>query len=190
MSDSNIFNQEEEQKASQAIEDNRDRSSDVSNAAQKSPQTPQSGPVEKEKPVKDQVKEDIAHHRNALHYGPTDPDARFWGILATSRRNRSLSRVSRRLRRSECERNRTAKSDISCRRQNENNNRLSDVSSRDKFGEASFRAEPLHSPESDITPTSLLHNTVTIVEVYELLLASCAKILARFRAKLKKERTI
>ncbi|KAF7884761.1 uncharacterized protein EAF02_005097 [Botrytis sinoallii] len=189
MSDSNIFNQEEEQKASQAIEDNRDRSSDVSNAAQKSPQTPQSGPVEKEKPVKDQLKEDIAH-RMPYTTGPLIQMHDFGVYLPTSRHNRSLNRVSRRLRRSERERNRTAKSDISCRQQNEKNNGLSDVSSRDKFGEASFRAEPRHSPESDITPTPFLHNTVTIVEVYELLLASRAKILARFRAKLKKERTI
>ncbi|KAF7936386.1 uncharacterized protein EAE98_002605 [Botrytis deweyae] len=188
MSDSNIFNQEEEQKASQAIEDKRDVSSDVSNAAQKSPD-PSVWPRRKGEASERSAKRGY-RAPNALHYGPADPDARFWGILATSRRNRSLNRVSRRLRRSECERNRTAKSDISCRRQNEKNNGLSDVSSRDKFGEASFRAEPLHSPESDITPTPLLHNAVTIVEVYELLLASCAKILARFRAKLKKEKTV
>ncbi|TGO45358.1 hypothetical protein BCON_0400g00080 [Botryotinia convoluta] len=137
MSDSNISNHKEKQKASQAIEDNRDRSSDLSNAAQKLPQTPQSVPVEKEKPAKDQLKEDIAHH------------------------------------------NEIRKSNTS-----------SNVSSRDKFGKVGFGSEPLHSPESNIAPTTSRQNAVTIVEVYELLLASCARILSRFRAKHRKKRTI
>lgn len=68
--------------------------------------------------------------------------------------------------------------------------RLSKVCSRDKFGKAGFGAEPAHPPESGITPTPSRYNAVTIVGVYELLLASCAKLLAKFRAKHRKERTV
>lgn len=41
--------------------------------------------------------------RTALYYGPSDPNARFWGTIATSRRNRSVNRVSKKLQKSECE---------------------------------------------------------------------------------------
>lgn len=43
--------------------------------------------------------------RSALIYGPENPNARFWAIRATSRRNRSLNRVSKKLEKPECARN-------------------------------------------------------------------------------------
>ncbi|KAM0180907.1 hypothetical protein ACHAPC_007442 [Botrytis cinerea] len=105
MSDTNDFNIEEEQKASQAVKTDTDSCSNASNADQKSPQTTQSGAVDKEKLAKDQLEKDIAHYRSALIYGPENPNARFWAIRATSRRNRSLNRVSKKLEKSECARN-------------------------------------------------------------------------------------
>ncbi|TGO23757.1 hypothetical protein BPAE_0122g00130 [Botrytis paeoniae] len=151
MTDSNFSNPKEEQTASGAVGNNKDRCSDAANAPQKSPQTPQSGPVEKEKPAKVRLEEDIAHHRSALYYGPDDPNARFWGILATSHRNRSVNRA-------ELE---TYLTENEMRKRNT----LSNVSSGERLGKASFGADSLHLPEPDIRPTSFRHNSVTIMEV-------------------------
>ncbi|KAF7951828.1 hypothetical protein EAE96_007126 [Botrytis aclada] len=130
MSDSNISTHNEEQKASQTIESTKDCSSDVSNnAAQNSPLTPQSDQIKKEKSEKDQLEKDIAHHRSALYYGPPDLDARFWGIIATSRRNRSVNRVNKEIRKP---------------------NMLSNVGSGEEFGKASAGAKLFHLPEPDI----------------------------------------
>ncbi|KAF5867632.1 uncharacterized protein Bfra_010607 [Botrytis fragariae] len=191
MTDSNISNDNTEPRASQGVENDKKRVSGASNAPQESPQTPQSGPIEKEKPAKDRLEEDIAHHRSALYYGPDDPNARFWGILATSRRNRSVNRVSENLQRSECASNQKAESETHLTdNEMRKRNTLSNVSSGEKLGKVGFGAEPLHSPESNIAPKVSRHNAVTIVEVYELLLASCARVLSRFRAKQRKNRTI
>ncbi|KAF7950681.1 uncharacterized protein EAE97_002233 [Botrytis byssoidea] len=189
MADSNMQNVKTEPTASQAVKNDNKTGSVASNAHQISPQTSQSGPIEKEKPAKDQLQENIAHHRSALYYGPPDPNARFWGIIATSRRNRSVNRVSRKLQRSKCERKR--KAELGTRfvdNEMRKANGLGDVCSRGKFGEPGYGSEPSNPAESDITPTSSRYNAGTVVEVYELLLASCAKVLARFRAKRRKER--
>ncbi|KAF7895961.1 hypothetical protein EAF00_005976 [Botryotinia globosa] len=191
MADSNMQNVKMKPTASQAVTNDDKTGSVASNTPQISPQTSQSGPVEKEKPAKDQLEENIAHHRTSLYYGPPDPNARFWGIIATSRRNRSVNRVSRKLQRSKYERNRKAESgtrfvDNEIRKTNE----FGDVCLRDKFGKSGFGAETASSTESDTTPIPSHYNAVTIVEVYELLLASCAKVLARFRSKRRKERTM
>ncbi|TGO38840.1 hypothetical protein BHYA_0066g00280 [Botrytis hyacinthi] len=100
MADSNMTNVKTEPTASLAVKNDNKTGSITSNALQISPQTPQSDPFEKKKPAKDQLEENIAHHRTALYYGPPDPNARFWGIIATSRRNRSVNRVSGKLQRS------------------------------------------------------------------------------------------
>ncbi|KAF7886608.1 uncharacterized protein EAF01_011286 [Botrytis porri] len=191
MADSNMPSDKTEPAASHYLENDKNSGSDVSNVAQKSPQTPQSGPSETAKPAENRLAEEISHHRNALYYGPPDPDARFWGIIATSRRNRSVNRVSQKLQWSKFARNQKAKlENLFADNQIREPKVLSDVSSRDEVGKVSFEAEPVHLPESDITPTPSRHNTVTIVEVYELLFVSCAKLLARFRGTHTKKRPI
>ncbi|TGO59503.1 hypothetical protein BOTNAR_0161g00140 [Botryotinia narcissicola] len=191
MADSNMQNVKTEPTASQAVKNDNKTDSVASNAPQISPQTSQSDPVEKEKPAKDQLEENIAHHRSALYYGPPDPNARFWGIIATSHRNRSVNRVSRKLQRSKCERKR--KAELRTRfvdKEMRKTNGLGNVCSRGKSGESGLGAKPANPTESDITPTPSRYNAVTIVKVYELLLASCTKVFARLRAKRRKERTM
>ncbi|CCD47583.1 predicted protein [Botrytis cinerea T4] len=132
MSDTNDFNIKEEQKASQAVKTNTDSCSNASNADQKSPQTTQSGAVDKEKLAKDQLEKDIAHYRSALIYGPENPNARFWAIRATSRRNRSLNRVNTEMRKI---------------------NGLMNAISEEEFGKSGSGAQPLRPPESEVQPT-------------------------------------
>ncbi|KAK6594114.1 hypothetical protein H4I96_11027 [Botrytis cinerea] len=112
MSDTNDFNIKEEQKASQA--------------------TTQSGAVDKEKLAKDQLEKDVAHYRSALIYGPENPNARFWAIRATSRRNRSLNRVNTEMRKT---------------------NGLRNAISEEEFGKSGSGAQPLRPPESEVQPT-------------------------------------
>ncbi|TEY29601.1 hypothetical protein BOTCAL_0929g00010 [Botryotinia calthae] len=135
MSDSNGFNIKEEPKASQAAKTDVDSCSNASNADQKSPQTTQSGAVDKEKLAKDKLEKDIAHHRSALIYGPENPNARFWAIRATSRRNRSLNRVNTEMRKT---------------------NGLRNTRSGEKFGKSSTEAQPLHPSVSETRQTSIL----------------------------------
>ncbi|APA06251.1 predicted protein [Sclerotinia sclerotiorum 1980 UF-70] len=110
-------------------------------------------------------------------FGPSDPNARFWEVLAISRRNRSIRKPRRAIEGNKYANTQSVELQEILAGNEGNNAKFGDsLLMACKSGKTRIRSEETDVPEFESPKASFRHKMATIVGIFELFAARCTKL--------------
>ncbi|KAJ8058363.1 hypothetical protein OCU04_012555 [Sclerotinia nivalis] len=121
--------------------------------------------------------EDNKSSAGSYTFGPSDPNARFWAVLAISRRNRSTRKSRRAIEGNEHANTPSAELEKNLAENEVKNAKLvGSLLLAGTSGKTRLRSEGTNMPESESQKAFFRRKLVTIVGIFELFVASCTKL--------------